>query len=107
MLADAGDREQALDLLGAAREREPLSVLARPLMRGENHAQARRVDELEVLEVEHHDPTSLRFGALDLLLQERGAKQIKFAVKREHDPVGLTSDIYSKMLAGARHNWES
>ena len=107
MLANACDREQPLDLLGATRERELLAVLARALMCCQDHAQTRGIDELEILEVEHHNSARLDLGVLDLLLQKRRAEQIKFAMEREHNPVGLTPDIYSKMLAGGRHYRQS
>ena len=49
----AGDAQQALNLLRAARHGELLSGFTCALVCAEQHAQTRRIDELELLEVQH------------------------------------------------------
>ena len=72
-------------------------------MRGEDHAQAGRVDELQACRSSTTIPRSSVRRSVDLFLQLRRAQQVQFAVQPEHDAVQLAADIDSKMLLGDRH----
>src|SRR5262249_25406918 len=67
MFAHPGDRQQALDLPRATGHSELLTALLGALVRSKDHPQTRRVDEVEVLEVEDHGARS-RLCAVDLAL---------------------------------------
>lgn len=71
----------------------------------EDHTQTCRVDELKVLEIEHHDRWRLRLDLLHVLLQHGRSEQVKFAVELEHDSVGLAAHIDSKMFPVDPHDW--
>jgi hypothetical protein len=73
-------------------------------VRSQDHTQARGVDELQILKVQHDYRGCPRLDLLDLALQQGSPKQVEFAVKSEHHPVGLSAHIDSKMLAGGRHD---
>jgi hypothetical protein len=98
MLAYASDAKQPLNLLGTTSYRELLSALPRALVRREQHAKTCRVQELELLEVEHDHRSRGQLRALDLALQERRAGQIEFAGKAEYRSVLLVSNVDPKLI---------
>lgn len=69
VLGHACDAEQALDLLRALGHGQLLIAVPAELARGENDAQAGRVDELELLQVEYDQRLVGELGVFDRTLE--------------------------------------
>jgi hypothetical protein len=64
----------------------------------EDDPQARRVDEVQVLEVEYDHRRCANLRAPELALQDRHGGQIEFATQAQHHSVLLAPDIYAKLI---------
>ena len=85
-LAHARDLEHAHHLLGAGHEREPAAELPRALRRDGDQAQAARVHERDVAQVQHDGPRGVRPPGAQLVLQRGGAGEVELAARARSRP---------------------
>src|SRR5436190_1637615 len=98
VLVDARDGQQALHLLGAPRHGELLPALLRAAAGGEDQAQARRVDELQSVEIDHERRAGSDLAAVDLALELRRAGEIELALQAHDDHVALAARVDLEVL---------
>ena len=67
-------------------------------MRAQKYSQPCRINEVEVLQVEHDDCSTGDLAALDLALQKRRASKVEFTPQAQHRPVLLMSNIDKKLI---------
>jgi hypothetical protein len=87
---EAGDREDALHRLRPPHDDETPFLALGSLGRGDDAAQARRVEEREPRQVEHHQRRRERLRTAQLVLNLSDRREVELARQRDaHEPVPL------------------
>ena len=68
-------------------------------MRAEDHAQARRVDELELIEVEDDRGRVTDRVLVEFALEDRGAREVELPGELQHHSVSFAPNIHAQVLA--------
>src|SRR5262249_44434706 len=76
MAVEAGQREQALDVLAALDQRHVVAVVAGAEVPADEQRDARRVHELELAQVDHDPPAAVRERAFEPALGPRSRRHV-------------------------------
>jgi len=96
MLGYPGHAEQTLDLLGALSHGELLPAIPAALERREHATQPCGVDELELIEIEHHHLLTVR--AVHGLLKQLDSSHVQFTLERQDHAIGFAPHSDLKLV---------
>ena len=102
-LGDAGEVQQTLNLLRALDQPDLASLAGQALMGADEDAQARRVHEIELPEVNHHQLRARAGQLIELSLELRARREIELSADGDYGRPAVLSDLYPKLILHAGH----
>lgn len=100
-LGDAGEVKQTLYLRRASNEPKSPPLVDRPLVGLDEDAQARRIHELELSQIEHHELDTAGQDARKLILEPRTRGEVQLPADNDQCRTTLAADFYPELAIHA------